>query len=142
MRFWDTSALMHLVVRQARHAEAERWLSEDGLVAAWTLTQIEMLSAVHRLAREGQLDGPTARATERSVADVMSRAHLVSDVRGVKTRAQRLLRTHALRAADALQLAAALAWASDQPSDRVLHTFDARLGRAAEREGFRVIPDA
>ena len=142
MRYWDSSALVHLIVRQARSAEAERWLSEDGLVATWTLTQVELLSAVHRLAREGRLAPRPAREAERAVGEIMSRAHLVSDVAGVKARAERLLRAHALRAADALQLAAALAWASDQPSGQILHSLESRLGQAAEREGFRVIPDA
>jgi hypothetical protein len=52
--------------------------------------------------------------------------------------ARRLLRVHALRAADALQLGAALAWAEGRPAGRVLHTLDAHLAIAAEREGFLV----
>jgi hypothetical protein len=58
----------------------------------------------------------------------------------VKSIAIRLLRVHALRAADALQLAAALVWADGVPSGSVLHTHDRRLATAAEREGFEVRP--
>jgi hypothetical protein len=47
----------------------------------------------------------------------------------------RLLRVHPLRAAGALQLAAALEWAG-APPDGELVTFDERLREAAVREGF------
>jgi len=141
VRFWDTSAIVPLVVRHTRSSEVEAWLSEDSMIAAWTLTPTEMLSAVHRLGRESHAPAAAVRAAERVVADIISRTVLITDVERVKTNAERLLRTHALRAADALQLGAALAWASDR-SRQILHTFDARLRHAAEREGFRVIPDA
>ena len=62
------------------------------------------------------------------------------DVERVKASARRLLRLHPLRAADALQLGAALAWADGAPEGLIVHTFDRRLAAAAEREGFRVIP--
>lgn len=58
----------------------------------------------------------------------------------MKAIATRLLRVHAFRAADALQLGAALAWADGHAEGAVLHTFDQRLAEAASREGFRVLP--
>jgi len=64
----------------------------------------------------------------------------VNGVERVKASARRLLRLHPLRAADALQLGAALAWADGAPEGLIVHTFDRRLAAAAEREGFRVIP--
>ena len=33
-----------------------------------------------------------------------------------------------------------MAWADGQTEGLILHTYDRRLGAAAEREGFRVIP--
>ncbi|HSJ25022.1 MAG TPA: hypothetical protein VK929_10160 [Longimicrobiales bacterium] len=57
----------------------------------------------------------------------------------VRTTAMRLLRTHPLRAADALQLAAALAWAP-APAGDVFVTLDERLATAATLEGFTVLP--
>jgi hypothetical protein len=56
----------------------------------------------------------------------------------VKTLAGRLLRVHALRASDALQLGAALVWASARADGKRLHTLDERLALAARREGFSV----
>jgi hypothetical protein len=56
----------------------------------------------------------------------------------VKGLARRLLRVHALRAADALQLGAALVWAGGRPQGKVLLTLDERLALIAKREGFEV----
>ena len=142
MRFWDTSALVPLAVRQSRTADAERWAYEDSGIVAWTLTHTEMLSAIHRLVREQALAPRAAVDAERISIELMERAQIITDVEAVKLRAARIVRVHPLRAADALQLAAALAWADGRPTGAVFHTFDARLGQAAEREGFRVIPDA
>ena len=52
--------------------------------------------------------------------------------------AQRMLRVHALRAADALQLAAALLASDEEPAGLEVVTLDSRLADAARREGFRV----
>ncbi|MFC1791802.1 hypothetical protein ACFL0I_04985 [Gemmatimonadota bacterium] len=57
----------------------------------------------------------------------------------MQERAVRLLRVHALRAADALQLSAALVWAGS-PRGAELVTYDERLALAARLEGFRVVP--
>ena len=47
-------------------------------------------------------------------------------------------RSSALRAADALQLAAALVWAKQLPRKRLFVCFDGRLAEAAGKEGFTV----
>jgi len=57
----------------------------------------------------------------------------------VRQRAQRLLRTHPLRAADALQLAAALVWAHESPAGLEFVCLDQNLREAASREGFKVL---
>jgi predicted nucleic acid-binding protein len=55
-------------------------------------------------------------------------------------RAKRLLAVHALRAADALQIGAALAAAYDDPVGWEFVCLDERLAEAARREGFAVVP--
>ena len=47
---------------------------------------------------------------------------------------------HPLRAADALQLAAALHWCQRRTTDRELATFDIRLRDASRKEGFTILP--
>jgi predicted nucleic acid-binding protein len=53
--------------------------------------------------------------------------------------AERLVRIHPLRAADALQLAAATVAAEGQPANLPIVTMDDRLTLAADREGFPVV---
>jgi hypothetical protein len=140
VRFWDSSALLPLIVRQPGSGDAERWLGEDPEVVTWSLTAVEVASALRRLVRDGALPERAARQAEELAAALCERTHMVSDVERVKAIALRLLRVHALRAADALQLAAALVWADGAPGGLVLLTFDRQLATAAEREGFDVRP--
>ena len=141
MRFWDSSALVPLLVAQARSAHADAWLAEDGELAVWTITPVELASAVMRLAREGGITESAANQAESRIDELMRVCHVVIDTDAVKSQARRLLRVHALRAADAMQLGAAWDWAAGRPTGRVFHTLDTRLGLAARREGFRVVPE-
>lgn len=63
-------------------------------------------------------------------------AFIVEKLPEVQPTAQTLLRIHPLRAADALQLGAALVWANHRPMRRLFLTFDQRLAEAARGEGF------
>ncbi len=138
MRFWDTSALVPLLINEQGSKAARQWLQEDDDLVLWTLTPTELCSAIWRRARAGRLTEEQARELEQRVAALSEQASLIGDVDGVKRVAARLLRVHPLRAADALQLAAALAWAEGDPRARVLHTLDVQLAAAARREGFDV----
>jgi uncharacterized protein len=91
-------------------------------------------SAIVPLLRESD-----ARLAERRAAELTVASRVVVDVDAVKSYVTRLLRVHSLRAADALQLAAALVRANGQPEGRLLCTLDERLAGAARREGF-VVP--
>lgn len=141
MRFWDSSAIVPLIVEQAGSNEASAWIAEDNEIVIWTLTPVEIVSALQRLAREGLLKDRKALAAEELAMDLLEGAHEITGVERVKTLARRALRTHALRAADALQLGAALLWAEHDTEGAVLHTLDQRLALAALREGFRVLPE-
>ena len=140
MRFWDSPAL---VPSSSSNQSLQR--SSDGLLRTrpslhGTLTPVELVAALRRLVRDGALVERAAREAEEVVRDLIARAHIVSDVERVKALTIRVLRVHALRAADALQLGAALAWSDGHTEGAILHTFDKRLAEAASREGFRVIP--
>jgi predicted nucleic acid-binding protein len=139
MRFWDSSALVPLVVRQRTSSAADRWLKEDAEIAVWALTPLEITSALWRLVREGTLTEDDALRADVRTDELASGSYAVVDLEAVKSRGRRLLRLHALRAGDASQLAAALLWAADSPQGRVFHTLDDRLALAARREGFSVL---
>lgn len=57
----------------------------------------------------------------------------------VRRSAERLLRMHALRTADSLQLAAALVACDRDPTTLEFVCLDVRLASVARREGFRVL---
>ena len=138
MKFWDTSAVIPLLITQSASAKADRWYGEDSRVSIWTLTTVEITSALWRLRRENALTEDNASAAEARAEELASASYIVTDVDSVKMLASRLLRVHALRAADALQLGAALVWAGGRPEGKTLHSFDERLAQAARREGFIV----
>ena len=138
MRFWDSSAVVPLLVRQQASSRVDRWWSDDATVALWTLTPVEITSALWRQVRDGALDEEHARTAETRMQELAEASYTVTDVESVKGLARRLLRVHALRAADALQLGAALVWAGGRPQGKVLLTLDERLALIAKREGFEV----
>ncbi len=139
VRYWDTSAIVPLLVREAATATVEDAYRADPEVVTWWGTPVECVSALARLEREGALGGADFRtAGERLSALELAWAEVQPSDR-VRTIAVRLLRVHALRAGDALQLAAALVAAEDHPASLEIVTLDERLSRAAEREGMRVV---
>jgi predicted nucleic acid-binding protein len=136
--FWDTSGIVPLVVEQQLSRSARRVLASDADVVAWWGTPVECASAFARLRRDDVLtiaEESTALGLLRTLRYGW-REILPSEE--VRTGAQRLLRVHPLRAADALQLAAARVWASGGWSPRLV-TFDERMARAARLEGFAVL---
>jgi hypothetical protein len=138
LRFWDSSAVIPLIVKQAGSERADEWLSVDADVVLWMLTPVEITSALWRLVRENVLGEEDAQRAEDRVREFTAASRTVIDVEAVKAVSERLLRVHVLRAADALQLGAALVWSAGRPQGRILYTLDDRLARAARREGFEV----
>ena len=63
----------------------------------------------------------------------------VPPIERVRDQATRLLRLHTLRAADSLQLAAAIVLADFEPKTLAFVTLDRPLASAARREGFEVM---
>lgn len=139
MRFWDSSAIVPLLVEESSSSAVLAELERDPELIVWWATEVECVSALARLEREGSLDGRAmADALER--LDALARSwQEVQPVERVRRTAVRLLRVHGLRGADALQLAAALAVGEGEPASVQLVSLDDRLAQAAEREGCRVI---
>lgn len=140
MRFWDSSAVVPLLVEQASSSRVAAWIAGDNAMVLWTLTPVEVVSGLRRLVRDKALEEEVARVAETRMEELVRVCHLIIDVEAVKSLATRLLRLHPLRAFDALQLGAALQWAEGHPQGRTLHTLDGRLALAAQREGFVVPP--
>lgn len=139
MRFWDSSAVVPLCLAEPATATARGLYEGDAEMAVWWGTPVECGSAFARLRREGVLEEGQESIALSTLDSLGGLWHEIQPTPELRAQALRLLRVHALRAADALQLAAGLAWAGTPP-DAELITLDDRLGSAARREGFRVIP--
>lgn len=137
MRFWDSSALVPLLLEQPRSELVRRWLREDGDLVVWWGSELECASAIARLRREERLSSGEERTALSMLDELAASWFEVQAAPTVREQARRVLRLHPLRAADALQLAAALDWAGPGARGTFLG-FDERLQSAAEREGFHV----
>jgi len=133
--FWDASALVALCVRQGITPRAiELYKSYHPIV--WWATPVEIASALARLVRMKQLDSADwmkARKLAKSLADSWS---LIQPSNVLRSKAIEVVERYDLRAADALQLAAALTWREDAPPGRVFLTADQELREAARLSGF------
>jgi uncharacterized protein len=139
MRFWDTSAIIPLLLEQEASGLVRPLLAEDPGIAAWWGTPLECGSAATRLRREGVLT-PQEEAEVLSLLDRLRAGWLeILPSQEVRDLGMRLLRVHSLKSADAVQLAAALTWSGPQRAGELV-TFDERLSLAARLEGLQVLP--
>lgn len=141
MKFWDTSALLSLLAGQSGGSELKPLINEDPGLVLWWGTRVELVSGVCRLRRDELIDERTFSALLSRIGTITAEADQVEPIEQVRQGAVRVLRVHNLRAADALQLAAALVWTEHNPSGIGFVCLDKRLREAAEREGFKVLPD-
>lgn len=142
MKFWDTSALLPLVIHEATSAAMISFFDQNEPVCIWTLTPIEAASALQRLYREKRLAAKELETAMAHFDQIFKGCLVIKNVERVKSRALRLLRLHSLKSADALQLAAALVSSQEEPQNHHFVTLDKRLKEAAHLEGFLVLmPD-
>jgi hypothetical protein len=139
VRFWDSSAIVPLIIRQPQTDAVRAILEEDDAMVVWWTSQTECASAIARLRRDRAITIDEESQVLKLLRELSETWHEVRPTEDVRAISLRLLRTHALRAADALQLAAALSWV-ERPQGEVLVTYDDRLATAARLEGFAVTP--
>lgn len=137
--FWDSSALASALLGDAQSAAMIEAFDRDPTPVIWWATPVECRSAIVRSVREERGRDAATEAIER-MREARSQAREVLPGENVRARAIRLLAQHPLRAADALQLAAALIWCDEQPTTETFVSFDRRLREAAHREGFTLFP--
>lgn len=138
MIFWDSSAIVPLVLSESNTDRLERVLKEDRDMVVWWGTALECLSAVARAERNGEVKVPEADRGRAGLSTLRGGWTEITPSEEVRERAETLLLRHPLTAADALQLAAALTWAEGRPGDNAFLTLDRRLASAARGEGFRL----
>ena len=140
MRFWDSSAIVPLVIDEPDRERLVAMLEVDPVMVVWWGTPVELVSALSRRERDGSLPTTVANAAVERVRKLERTWQQVAPTDVLRQRAQRLLRVHPLRTADSLQLAAALSIAGTDPASVSFVTLDQRLLDAAQREGLSVAP--
>lgn len=138
--FWDSSALVPLLVAEAGSRELTALLRADLTPATWWGSPVECQSALHRRHRERRLTRARLTAALSRLTAFIEDVDVVAPTSRLRERAGRVLALHPLRAADALQLAAALVWCDDITAGEPFVCLDDRLRQAASGEGFRVLP--
>lgn len=139
MKFWDSSAIVPLLVAEPSLNTLLEVLGRDQTMVAWWGTPVECASAIARREREGDLKANGATEAFGRLQALSAAWHEVLPSVLVRDVAQRLLRVHSLRAADALQLAAATIAAEHEPASLEFVCLDDRLNLAAQREGFPIV---
>lgn len=140
MRFWDTSAIIPLLLEEPASTDVLAVLRDDPVQLVWCLTEVEIASALARRQREGLFDEETGKSVLAELRALQDRWQEIVALEQVRSRAIRILRIHPLGAADSLQLAAALVASDERPEGFSFVCLDARLREAARREGFLVGP--
>lgn len=100
---------------------------------------VEIRSAIERLHRSGGLDAAAKRLALTRLREARLDWTEIVPSDAVRDKAETLLDSYPLRAADSLQLAAALVWCRGRPSSRTFISSDTRLCDAAALAGFTVL---
>jgi predicted nucleic acid-binding protein len=133
--FWDASALVPLCVVQGTTPAVVR-LYKSYPAIVWWATPIEIASALARLVRTGEI-GSTDCAKARQVASRLAEEwSIIQPSNALRARALQLIERYDLKAADSMQLAAALDWCEDSANGEIFLTADQKLREAAVLSGF------
>ena len=139
MRFWDSSAIVPLVVREVSSAACRHEQRVQPVFVVSRLAGAEIWHALARKRREGTLSAGDLRVSERALVTLASRWHVVECTEDVENEVFAVLERHPLRAADAWQLASARVFVDGMTRGRFFVTRDELLATAARADGFTVI---
>ena len=136
VNYWDTSALVPLLIEEEDSQRREEELLTGGHITTWWGTLVECESALNRKNREGGLSVEAATLARDRLGKLSRQWREISAFYAVRRTAINLLARHSLRAADAMQLAAGLLATSGNAGESAFHCGDYRLAAAAKAEGF------
>lgn len=142
--FWDTSAVVPLIVKESTSQRLRQLRSRWGVGVLWWGTSVEGVSAICRAARNAGIEPARVQSAIRLLDAAIERAHVVEPTEAVRACARSLVERHGLVSADAFQLAAALDWCEYRArrARDVFVCLDERSGlrEAAAAEGLAVAP--
>jgi uncharacterized protein len=139
VKFWDASAIVPLLVAEESTRRLQALAAKDAAMLVWWGSAVECISALARLERNSALNARAMTLALQRLRQLTAGWHEVDPSDEIRETAARFLRVHPLRAADALQLAAAFAASERRPASLEIVTLDDRLANAARKEGFAVL---
>jgi predicted nucleic acid-binding protein len=137
----DASAIVPLLVAEPTTRPLQALAEQDPDMLVWC-SQVECVSALTRIERAATLDAKAVSTSFERLKQLADNWHEVEPGGIVRESAVRFLRVHSLRAADALQFAAAFVAAERRPPSLQFVTLDERLADAARKEGFELVDTA
>jgi len=138
LRFWDSSALIPVILDELSSDTVRALMKDDPHIVASHLTPVELTSSLWRRRHHGKLPAAVHLQADASFAEITRRWSAIAAPEAVE-RAINLLSRHSLRAADSVQLGSALI-ASERFGSLPFVTLDLDLAGAARAEGFTVLP--
>lgn len=136
--FWDASAIIPLCIQEASTPAVRLYLRKFETVVWWG-TVVEVNSALARLLRSGIIDRLKADGVLARLSKLQQSWKEILPDGPLRDLACNFLQAYPLRAADSMQLAAALVWCRQRPAGRTFVCRDKRLSDAAQAAGFSVI---
>jgi predicted nucleic acid-binding protein len=129
-----------LIFEEATTEALDRLLLQDDQQATWWGTWTECAVTVSRLRREGRLDEVSEERVRARLDRLAGEWVEIEPLNDLRLLAMLVSKYHPLKAADSLQLAAALRWCEEDTDGSGFVCLDGRLRRAATDEGFDVLP--
>jgi predicted nucleic acid-binding protein len=133
--FWDSSAVVPLGVRQSKSSQLKALYATSKPVIWWA-TPVEVASALARLLKTMDIDLAEWRKARGLFLQLDNAWSVVQPSESLRSQASDLVEHYDLRAADAFQLAAALAWCEHKPAGRHFVSLDGKLREASLMCGF------
>jgi hypothetical protein len=140
MRFWDSSALVPLLVHEPDSHRVRPLIDSDARVVASLLTALEVVATLWRRRRTDDLTAGEHTEADAAFAEISEAWSDVSDFNTVREIALDVVSRRPLRASDAFQLASAIVASQGKPTTLPFVTLDRDLASAARAEGFPVLP--
>ena len=143
MRFWDSSAIVPLLIAEPTTRAMRELRRQDLWILASFITPLEVTSAVWRRLHKDLLTVKERADAEIRFAEMSENWSEIAGPERIVEIALHLLTRYPLRAADAIQLASAIEAvdeAEEERSSLPFVTLDGDLATAARAEGFPVLP--
>lgn len=137
MKFWDTSALVPLVLEEQNSRPMRQLMLSDTNTVVSFMTAVELAAAIAR--RTGDREPQRRYAASRFLAAIQSGWTVADDYEEIVTRAGQLAARYGLRSGDAIQLASVLT-ITRESGKLTFVSLDEELRAAALAEGLTVLP--